>query len=65
MSDSEIEHHHLQIDVPKRVWIGWKRYKDQFKNASEAFVNLSEVRMNQAPGHLTVQQEDNQTSRTS
>lgn len=55
MSESdETEHFHLHLDLSHDAIVGWKRYVAQFKNSSEAFENLSEVRMNKAPARLDI-----------
>lgn len=53
---SSVERHHLQLDISHKAWMGWRRYKSQFKNANEAFEALAEVRMNEPPGQLVAGQ---------
>lgn len=45
---------HMQLTIPKRDVIAWKRFAAAYTNYSEAFCSLPEIRMNREPASMIV-----------
>ena len=54
MPESDKVEYHIEVHIPQSYVVGWKRYVANFPNASEAFMALSEVRMNKPPASLEI-----------